>query len=591
MPQPWEQHLNWIVPCRRAVVTSQVNYRVAMDAWRQCLGHEPYKQKMIAWYNVEDVLYDEELHRLGQWPTVFDYDEEHPVALEARITYTSTDENPIHDTVDAASGFYYVRLWKGPLRVLQASQTARRPINLNERKEVVDPEGQTDFVAGDVLEFPLFKFLRLCGREDLADLNFNGEGSYLLGTSLEEAGRAPSSDHQLHDNLMGMKFQLLLDLAVGIYYSTGAPLGVGFSSSPDGTAIASRSMIYGGSFANPMARHLRQRAGDDDVWAICTNGWGCGTTAGPPPAELPDPLPSAEDWPWGLGHAQNIPGPRSLNRLQDSHMLTSAWACSPSTIFLTHYLFEVRSPYGANGVATVVDGRQNDLHSHFVKRYGVRGGPAAPADPRAVVAGADVTVLSRASHEEAIVRLFPAAKLMNSEQMPRQGYLTGYNPLDGAAYVEESAANTTSGQLYTFEATGPLGRWRYVNSRLEYSVFGVQRFHFEQVGPTDDVFPDDLDRLYTTTDDAITNATSATRNMKPLVVFDKDGGLVVSSWSDLYAERAVPLPTMNEASGKFMTKAGVQALIQAAREKVQHPPVHPTPGGSDPSQSYRDLLA
>lgn len=596
MPEPWEDGFNWIVPLRRAAVTAEVNYRQVMNAWQLALSNEPYKEKMLAWYDLDGAKYDKEVERLADWPCVFLEDDPHPVAVEARFLYEEEGELDAGNTVDTASGYYFVRLWKGPVRVLREAASPDEAQQLNEKKEVATTNGSTTFYAGDVIEYPLFKFLRMCGKDQYADIDFNPDGSFLLGTSLYELSdlsSPPAAGYRIHDNLLGMKFQLMLDLAVGIYYRRGGVQGVGFSRDINGQTYSSRGMIYGGSLAHPMARHLLRRADSTDVWAVCTNSWASGRSPDPPPTPLPDPVP--DPWPWALGHPYNLPTPSSISSWNASHLLTSGWACSPCTLFLTQYMFEVRTGYGSNAVGIVMNstppaGQTRPLQDHLIKRYDSRGEPSAPENPREVIENADITVLSLTAHEKSIVRLFPPQKLMGEENLPQHGFMSGYDPLTGEACVEGTDELIRSGKIYFFEATGSLGRWRYKPGTHEYSVFGANRFNWREVESGDDVFPDNLSCLFTSRDDALANHSEATANLKPIVLYDKRGALLPSNYAELYAERAIPFPSMDEISGKFVTISSANSAITTARQRVQHQPQLP-PGGIAPNANYQRLLS
>ena len=69
-------------------------------------------------------------------------------------------------------------------------------------------------LPGDVVEFPLATFLDACGLSAFAGRQFDPQGSFLLGTSMTPRDASPA----LHDNLIGMRTQLYIDLALGAFY-------------------------------------------------------------------------------------------------------------------------------------------------------------------------------------------------------------------------------------------------------------------------------------------------------------------------------------------------------------------------------------
>lgn len=109
---------------------------------------------------------------------------------------------------------------------ITATGAPRETIRLNANREVED--AGSELLMGDVVEFPLHKFLYACGLARYRDLDFDPEGSFLQGNSVRtrgSSGSEPSSSGsspgaQLHENIVAMRFQLLLSLAQGSFWSS-----------------------------------------------------------------------------------------------------------------------------------------------------------------------------------------------------------------------------------------------------------------------------------------------------------------------------------------------------------------------------------
>jgi hypothetical protein len=594
--------LNWMVPCRRAVVTERANYISVLDEWE--MGLYGQREVMTRWYHIDGGRYSEDgryfrtLMKLVDWKVFFCLAGENPVLLDGPNHFDSQDLPP-----------FYVRLWKGPLRILleaesQSGLTAESPLpplQMNDHKEVINRDAE--FLPGDVIEFPLFTFLKECGKDEYAGVSFNANGSFLLGTALIKNSQPLPDTVRIHDNLLGMKFQLLLNLGVGAFYYLGrSVMGVGFETTraTEGRRkVCSRGMIYGGSLANPTAGHLT----DGSFWAIGDNGWGHGST---PP----------------LNHPQNMPSPSSISSWNATDLLTSAWVCSACSLFLTHYLLGFWDGYGFDSVDTMMqpicsvctsaerqrrrctrrEGQGNKLQecepdkprplqSHLVKRWDSHNEEDRTNPPsREIAEGADITVLSLRSHEKSIVRIYPPGKLLREENLPTHGFLSAYDPLDGRGCLADTEEWAERGGLFFFEAQGPLSRWIFQQGGQEhgYSVFGVNPFNWRYISDSTDVYPDSLSRLYTTSDSALSDTARVTGILKPLIILDMNGNRALQNHEELYANRAVPFPTMEEVGGKFPTIDSIRpSSIQAAQRAAQHPLADATPG---PPESYTDML-
>ena len=192
--QTHDAPLLWIVPGRRAVITNceggrRVTYEEALKSWVAEL--EAHQDVFLRWYEpfgAEIRGYKEAFERARNWVKTFAQGPT-SAATEACISVGDTGcSADRHGTIDRTHLF--ARIWKGPLRVLleeerdgAASEAeAEAPpaaegeepellpeyhettvdhggssrLLLNTRMEVTNHDAV--FLAGDVLEFPLFRF-------------------------------------------------------------------------------------------------------------------------------------------------------------------------------------------------------------------------------------------------------------------------------------------------------------------------------------------------------------------------------------------------------------------------------------------------
>ena len=112
-----------------------------------------------------------------------------------------------------------------------------------------------------MLEFPFHKFLAAC-RNRAATQEFDPEGSFLLGNPVSP--REPL----LHDNLVAMRMQLYLNLALGAFYYDGE-VGQGPTR-----RYACRAQCSEGSPAEP-ATTVRP----DERMSMAPPGWTAGSVA------------------------------------------------------------------------------------------------------------------------------------------------------------------------------------------------------------------------------------------------------------------------------------------------------------------------
>jgi len=326
--------VHWMVSCRRAVVRESASYSELVQSWLDNL--QSSMEVMRRWYKIEPAQYEAGRASVQHW-----FDVAKSVAA-ARDTLA---------TLNAPDPAFYVRLWKGPLRVvteqrqqpappgkeivnplkIESANGGIGPMNLNENAEMINFDAP--FLMGDVVEFPLFKFLAACGLSDFGTapsytdkLSFNGKGSFLLGTSLKDAsGNSPPASPLLHDNLVAMRFQLLLNCYLAAFYHdqpvfTPDEKRAIAKSDKKGTVYA-RGMLYAGELAIPREKQH---------WGVKNHEW-C--------IEKKQKTP------------ERIPTLSSLSKMSDDTVVTPGGTCSPTTLFLSNYMMRhFTEPYGGNSV-------------------------------------------------------------------------------------------------------------------------------------------------------------------------------------------------------------------------------------------------
>lgn len=336
--------LLWIVPGRRAVVRATLSYRALILAWRDELAR--CGAAIRRWYGgIGEADYDDALGEIDDWAAAF-FRDGHAVNVP-RDGAGDADEA----TVDTRVPHFKARLWKGPLRVLREADgvdvesresihdplvTERPRLVLSERRrEVENPDAP--FLMGDVIELPLWKILGLSGREDYGRppayddvFGFNPDGSYLLNTSLTREG---GSAVPLHDNLVAMRFQLLLGCLLGSFYH-GRPV---FVSEPRAvvaavddpscapvSAVHARGMIYAATLFS--AAHHGNYKGPE-AWHFFTGSWCRRASASP---------------------ARCLPTRAGLNNLPRDQPVTPGSVCSDTTLLLLNYMIRNHGLTGAS---------------------------------------------------------------------------------------------------------------------------------------------------------------------------------------------------------------------------------------------------
>lgn len=313
--------LNWIVAARRAVVgTESVNFTDAMSEWQSQLSE--HRDTLLSWYRplAEAESRDHTFELTFDWGII---------NLRYWISRAGSAVAPHSQNVIDITD-YYPRLWKGPLRVLLEKREGiedpgpqgirRRQISircngqnnnlhLSAKQEVLNRDA--DLLPGDVLEFPIFKLLAGSGLQLYENAYFNPSGNFFLGTSVLDAdGRSPGR-LRLHDNMLAMRFQLLLNAAIGAYYSLDRVYQAGWSSRTNSHQLGServysRGIMYGGTLGNPVR---------DDRWILADSNWG------------------RVFFPTNQSMRQGLPG---------NQPLTWAWSCNPSALNLAYYLCDHR---------------------------------------------------------------------------------------------------------------------------------------------------------------------------------------------------------------------------------------------------------
>jgi hypothetical protein len=451
------------------------------------------------------------------------------------------------------------------------------------------------FYPGDVIEFPLFSVLHQMGVRDYARAIFNPIGSFLTGTSVAEmvfseepagarttGGQAedtptdirridplnfifrdasgstdPDDDSirsvefgwlgarvrspgtiLLHDNILAMRFQHLLNAALGSYYhdqpqfhDVSENLLENHVKEICGERIYSRGLIYGAQLGA-----INRRAPDQFHPAPCNRQQRR--------QNLQTNFFTLNDNNWGTSCLAVLD---SIGRLQNPAKLTCAWVCSAATLSLSYFLVNTQWMFPPAG--TVWDGmqppppvrrgrrqpprrarerplrafgdsfsfddqsaRQPALRQLFGLQAATTdeddGGEAEGEDvnidsmvsPTQVREGnsvrsypaSEITVanfrefigngwctIGTGTHEYAIICIFPHSKLAREGRCevgpPITGYPAAYNPLSGEPYCSDD-----NGELYYFEATGILGTPRWFSNGI-YRICEIKPFKWKHI--------------------------------------------------------------------------------------------------------------
>ena len=182
----------------------------------------------------------------------------------------------------------------------------------------VDPDGTTVFLPGDVVEFPVWKLLRHPEHHAAyARVEFNPTGSFLLGTSVRVRNQAvsPPPDAPLHDNLIAMRFQGLMNAARGAFYRLGRVFNGFQDEAPKlelgRTTVCARGLMYAGTLQpHNVGASARTWGIQNSHWGVCQGG----TTM-----------------------AKNLPNTTALATLA-ANRLTPGWTCTPSQGYTMMYM-------------------------------------------------------------------------------------------------------------------------------------------------------------------------------------------------------------------------------------------------------------
>ena len=256
----------FIVPGRRAVIRSAVTYDALMTHWFADL--RAMRRQLVSWY---EPLRDSS--ESGDFGRAID-DAISTVERQWIATQGRGPTGPIDASAGPGgnTGHLFVpraRLWKGPLRVLLEQKTygvlgrtlrtgtgavldpvpgptprmmeggGTTPVPTNGTVVVMingsphelrqtgsgEVTAITEFLPGDVVEFPIFRILAIVKVQGMSRAVFNPMGSPFLGdtVAIVPEGQMPESAVRprvrIHDNLIAMRFQLLLGLTRGAFSS------------------------------------------------------------------------------------------------------------------------------------------------------------------------------------------------------------------------------------------------------------------------------------------------------------------------------------------------------------------------------------
>lgn len=590
----WDRNLNWIVPLRRVVVTQRLTYEEAMRAWELALRLPEHKEKMCLWYGIAARDYDDACDTLLEWRYMMHY---------SGILYCAVETTATAD----ASRHFWVRAWKGPLRVLQ--ETAGGVSSLVPdlmTGEINDPDAE--FLEGDIVEFPLFKFLVHCGKDGYEGLCFNPEGSPFLGnTVVDDAGDPPVAGQDLHDNMLAMRFQLLFNLGMaGFYhqaavYQSGA--GSGLLGEPGGTRVYARGMMYGAVLKVCVRPDIRNPNPSDPHWLVAS-------------------------YHWGRRNAEVVPTLDSYNRvLLPGQPLTPAWSCSPCTLTVMYILLDA-DRWGESAVNNEYDaGRLSQYRARRLTRCEILGAdnpreasitvnllPENPGAPevdgvrQAPQRLGDLNVVCLYRHEQALLRIYPHCRLLDMGSAgtpPHTGCICVYNPATGRDYFDGVEGQTSMGQLWKFEASGAMhterepqrmGAGPHHWDRIEENIVrfvktpgetrhggGYHGIWYRAADPTASNLQD-MQRfnhfiMFDLNEDALAGLYFPGKTYRPIVSGDyrlkvlsrqrlrrvraTDPDREYNDYKRLYAERAVPYLTLDEF---------IQATTPAGRSRSDYPP-------------------
>ncbi len=321
----------WFVEGRRASIRQRVSYHDLVQEW--LVSIERAGAAFERWYDLDGAGRSAARAAVRAWADAMFADAEAVRAARGEVA-----------TLNAGEASFRPRLWKGPLRVLLEARTGSAALGdeiavfndvtfdhggpvvlrLNEAGEVTNADAE--FLVGDVVEFPLFKFLAAGGLTAYGNaprfddvLQFNGEGSFLLNTAIKTVGgESPPSSPALHDNLVAMRFQMLLNGALSAFYHLDERVFASdvrrAQSVTDGAhTVYARGFMYAGTLAGP---HVRTRPGPEH-WRLVNYHWGATR---------------------GGDIARSLPTKSALADLGDNLPVTPGMTCSPATLTLSYFM-------------------------------------------------------------------------------------------------------------------------------------------------------------------------------------------------------------------------------------------------------------
>ena len=361
--------LTWIVPGRRAAITSQIDYSSLIQAWIMEL--QACKKSLMRWYNLNNSSFESGIEMVKFWHQSF-FHIDNDLFIHAVRDGEVTIDHPPFD--------FKVRLWRGPLRVLLENEHAESligkkwydanqifslattpwPDATSEKPQaprLATVNGQVmnsdaAFLTGDVVEFPLWRMLGGCGLKQYGNKNtfddimkFNPHGSYLLGNSVISAsGDSTIPDNApLHDNHLAMRFQNILGIFRGgfyhlnekvyadKYYNNGKATSVE-ASCPETTeeianqgktgpikhhTVYARGMMYAAVINSPRWSSYGDKSLKDS-YRLFTSGWCHDVKKFDPP--------------------RCMPTRESLDLLPKHQPMTPGGVCSDTLLWLTNYM-------------------------------------------------------------------------------------------------------------------------------------------------------------------------------------------------------------------------------------------------------------
>ncbi|MCH9687571.1 MAG: hypothetical protein K0V04_39420, partial [Deltaproteobacteria bacterium] len=308
----------WIVVARRATITpGGISYEDAVDAWLEQLAE--HRDRLLSWYRPLapaavagqlDDGFDEAVGFVRQWRHRY-FSGDPVVSRSMAAAGDAGGSSRGHATARVWS--FAPRLWKGPLRVLlearvepdtevpaglsriEVDHGGAHPLLTSPAHEILGR--QTQLLPGDVIEFPVFRVWEAAGLQRFAGARFDPMGNFLCGTAVTMAGATPEPA-PLHDNMVAMRFQLLINAAQGAYHSLDHVFVAGSDAERKANHadcghshhVRARGLIYAGTQGSPNRL--------DDRYLIRDGNWCTGryTPTHPTLAQMPPSLPITWGW-------------------------------------------------------------------------------------------------------------------------------------------------------------------------------------------------------------------------------------------------------------------------------------------------------